>query len=58
MRLRYSNNIPLNYIFSYILTVIYKISLNDEQHLNRNVVTISEWKKYNGNNNKMTFYQN
>ena len=31
MRLDDSNNIPLNYDFSYTLATIYKISLNDEQ---------------------------
>ena len=39
MRLDDLNKIPLNYIFSYTLAVIYKISLN----CITNIATSSEW---------------
>ena len=46
MRLDDSNRVPLDYIFSYTLTAIYKISLNGECVKNRYVASISERRKY------------
>ena len=48
MRLDDSNKISFDYMFTYTLAEIYKISLNDElcQVNNLNVASVSKWRKY------------
>ena len=46
MRLDDLNKISLDYDFSYILTAIYKINLNNKQYKNSYIANISERKIY------------